>query len=175
MDKVLQEMTTFEWWFSVVIMGLVVAVLGSYAMRFADRITARVSATLVNRSEAERQRRANEIEQAVANPVLVQLLIAERASTQHRGLSCVLIAFALVGAAMYCRVHAPYMMFPNFAARVPYGAMTVATLLIAWSFACQLLAADLFIILQGVEARHRQNSPVLNPTVSCGRHEAVRK
>jgi len=92
MQKILEDITSPEWWFSVVVAALIVGLVVVYVARIFDSTSRRFAGMLASRSKAARNLRKARVSHYVENPHLVPFLIAKYHGLQNYSLGAMVMA-----------------------------------------------------------------------------------
>ncbi|CAE6769181.1 hypothetical protein R75461_03748 [Paraburkholderia nemoris] len=77
MQKIIEDLTSPEWWFSVVVVAILVGLVGVYLSRFADGAWRRLVTIRVNWTEAERLQIKKTVDYYTRHPQLLPFLISD--------------------------------------------------------------------------------------------------
>jgi hypothetical protein len=139
-DKISQDFTSFNWWISVVAVGIIVHLAAAYLKAPIDRCLSAMSRTWATRSARRRRDREARIQRLRASPAEQALASMEALHIRVRGLLLILLGFIVL----------------TFAVSIPrggYGFTRDAYSLIG-------IALSLFVVAYGfndwVEAARRQ-------------------
>ncbi|MBR7928752.1 hypothetical protein [Burkholderia ambifaria] len=82
MDKILQSLSSGEWWFSVVAAGLIVGVAGTYLVRVLDSCSGKLTGIWANRSVRVQEARTKQVDELVRFRHRIPFVLAERNNLQ---------------------------------------------------------------------------------------------
>jgi len=95
MDRVWQIVSSFEWWFSVVVAGLLLNVLGSYFRGSIDKVMSSAFRNWSELSEKGRSRRRTRVERAGQEMAFLVALSSASVHTHLRGAVLLLLGVGL--------------------------------------------------------------------------------
>lgn len=150
MDKIQQVVSSGEWWFSVVVMGLVMGIVTTYSVRKLDRVLERYGSFMAGRSDQARQRRHEAKTVLLTQRHRIPFAIARRQALQSRA-----IALALIG--MGCLLGSSNIGMAIFAAQESFANYAQMSFLAIIGAFCSLFyfvferrVADLVMVLASV-------------------------
>jgi hypothetical protein len=115
MQKIIDDLTSPEWWFSIVIVAILVGLVGVYLSRFLDGTGKRLANLFAARSKEALRIRAARTRLYVANPDLVPFLVAKYHAMQGYTTGLMICASFSLGVASFARANMSHQIPPNVA------------------------------------------------------------
>jgi uncharacterized membrane protein YedE/YeeE len=110
MDKILQSLSSGEWWFSVVVVGVIVGVAGTFAVRGIDSFSSRMTGAWANRSKRVKEARTKMVDDLMRFRHRIPFTLSRRDTLLTEAVwSAVLGAMAIIMSALTAAyaVHSP--------------------------------------------------------------------
>lgn len=106
MQKIFEDLTSPEWWFTVVIVAVLVGLVGVYLARFLDGTWRRLVAMRTNWTEAERLQGKKTVDYYMRNPHLLPFLMSDIQGKLTRATALALMAVSVLVGAMVALLNA---------------------------------------------------------------------
>ncbi|OUL71610.1 hypothetical protein [Paraburkholderia hospita] len=119
MQKILDDLVSPEWWFSVVVVAVIVGLIGSYLVRFVDGTGKRVLTVFANRSKAARELHQMRVDYYSANPQLIPFLTSHEVRYRIGVFAMLIMAVVFLVLIVFVAVVTP----PNLTSKTVVGVL----------------------------------------------------
>lgn len=96
MDNFISNLTSWDWIFSVLVVGVILSVLGSYLRTLLDRFFISISQSWRNSSKANKAKWDVKVQNLVDNPAEKSILVHKELRCRLKGIMFLLVALFLI-------------------------------------------------------------------------------